>query len=96
MRVVYEAENLFDAHLVRGRLGSEGIPAHVRGEFLAGAMGELPMSGLMAVCVADEDVEQALALLAQWREEPVDVEPELDAGDDADAATGPENGAIRV
>ncbi|MFA5683489.1 MAG: DUF2007 domain-containing protein [Lysobacteraceae bacterium] len=70
MRVVYEAENLFDAHLVRGRLQCEGVAAHVRGEYLTGAMGELPVSGLVAVCVIDEDAPRALALLERWRNEP--------------------------
>lgn len=96
MRVVYEAENLFDAHLVRGRLGSEGISAHVRGEFLAGAMGELPMSGLMAVWVSDEDVESALALLAQWRDEPVEAEFDEESGSDEDLGPGPAADAFRA
>lgn len=51
MRVVYEAENLIDANLVRGVLEQAGIPVWVRGEYLTGAMGELPVSGLVAVCV---------------------------------------------
>ncbi len=69
MRAVYEAENLIDAHLVRGRLVNEGIEAMVRGEFLTGAMGELPMSGLLAVCVAEPDVPRAADLLALWAAE---------------------------
>jgi hypothetical protein len=86
MHVVYEAENLIDAHLVRGRLQGEGVDAFVRGEFLAGAMGELPVSGLVAVCVVSEDVERAHALLAEWRQgdaqaaaEDDDHEPDADA-----------------
>jgi hypothetical protein len=81
MRVIYEAENLIDAHLVRGRLASEGVEALVRGEFLTGAMGELPMSGLLAVCVAEQQAERALQLLADWRSEDA-AAPAL--GDDED------------
>jgi hypothetical protein len=69
MRVVYEAEHLFDAHLLRGRLAAEGIEAWVRGEYLAGAMGELPVSGLIAVCVDEADLPRAERLLAEWRAE---------------------------
>lgn len=69
MQVVYQAEHLIDAHLVRGRLQSEGIDAHVRGEWLSGAFGELPMHGVLGVCVSDADVDAALALLATWRDE---------------------------
>lgn len=53
MRVVYDAEHLVDAHLVKHALESIGIPAFVRGEYLTGAMGELPMQGLVQVCVPD-------------------------------------------
>lgn len=90
MRAVYDAENLIDAHLVRGRLASEGIEASVRGEFLAGAMGELPMSGLMAVCVHAPDEARARELLVSWQaeraaspplEDGVDYESDID--DDA-------------
>lgn len=51
MRVVYEAANLIDAHLVRHALEAAGIPAFVRGEALLGGVGELPACGLVAVCV---------------------------------------------
>lgn len=69
MQVVYEAENLIDAHLVRGRLAGEGIEAYVRGEYLTGALGELPVSGLVAVCVAEHEFDRALGLLVEWRAE---------------------------
>lgn len=67
MRVVYEAENLIDAHLVKGLLESEGLLAFVRGEHLTGGLGELPVMGLVAVCVADTDVAAADRVLADWR-----------------------------
>lgn len=53
MKVVYEAANLIDAHLVRHALEAEGIPVFLRGEQLVGGMGELPLFGLVAVCVPD-------------------------------------------
>lgn len=68
MRVVYEAENLIDAHLVRGALEQAGIPVWVRGEHLTGAMGELPVLGLVAVCVPEAALAEAHRVLATWRE----------------------------
>ncbi len=53
MRIVYHAENLVDAHLVKGALEADGIPAHVAGEYLTGAIGELPALGLVAVMVPE-------------------------------------------
>jgi hypothetical protein len=87
MRLVYQAEHLIDAHLVRGRLQSEGIDAHVQGEWLTGALGELPLHGLLGVCVAERDVDAALHLLADWRERDHaalddDVEEESESDDE--------------
>lgn len=82
MQAVYEAENLIDAHLVKGLLEQNGIPAWVRGNYLAGALGELPVSGLLAVCVPSVALPEASEILAQWREE--QALPLLD--DEADLA----------
>ncbi len=53
MRVVYEAAGIIDAHLVRHALEAAGIPVFVKGEALLGGMGELPMYGLVQVCVPE-------------------------------------------
>ena len=59
MKIVYRAENIIDANLVKGALEIEGISAFVSGEYLTGAAGELPCWNLVAVMVADHDVERA-------------------------------------
>lgn len=89
MQVIYQAENLIDAHLVRGRLESEGVPALVLGDHLAGGMGELPVSGLMRVCVADSEAPRALELLAAWQQQS-EAQDRLD--DEAEAPEGFERG----
>jgi len=63
MRVVYEAEHVIDAHLVRHALEAEGIPAFVRGEALLGGLGELGVFGLVAVCVPDAAWPEARAIV---------------------------------
>ena len=63
MRVVYEAANQIDGHLVRHALEDAGIPAFVRGEALLGGVGELPACGLVAVCVPDAAWPDADALV---------------------------------
>ncbi|MBN8739782.1 MAG: hypothetical protein BGP24_22745 [Lysobacterales bacterium 69-70] len=65
MRIVYRAENIIDAHLVRNVLEAAGIPAHVGGEYLTGAIGELPVMGLVTVMVAENDVPAACRLAAE-------------------------------
>jgi hypothetical protein len=62
MRIVYRAENIIDANLVKNALAHEGIDAFVSGEYLTGAIGELPAWNLVSVMVADSDVERAAAI----------------------------------
>lgn len=63
MRIVYHAEHLIDAHLVKGLLEGEGIPAFVPGEYLVGGMGELPVLGLVAVAVPESAWARARELI---------------------------------
>jgi len=82
MKIVYEAENIIDANLVKNVLENEGIPAFVSGQYLTGAAGELPPMALVKVMVSDSDwprarpiAEQVDADLAEHRNAP-------DTGDD--------------
>jgi hypothetical protein len=59
MRVVYEAAGIIDAHLIRPALEAADIPLFAKGEALLGGMGELPMFGLVQVCVPDSAWRQA-------------------------------------
>lgn len=68
MKIVYHADHAFDAHLVRAYLESEGVHSWVNGEFLVGAMGDLPTLGLVTVAVDDDDVEPAERLIAHLLE----------------------------
>ncbi len=66
MRTVYEAENIIDAMLVKHALEDAEIPAYVAGAHLSGAIGELPMAGLIRVQVPDGagiEAEQIVAAL---------------------------------
>ena len=86
MKVVYEAANLIDAHLVRHALEAEEIPVFLRGEALLGGMGELPLFGLVAVCVPDvalpraQDIVAAMPL-AQGTAADEDLDLDLGEGD---------------
>ncbi len=65
MRIVYDAANLIDAHLVRHALEQAGIPAYVRGEALVGGIGELPAVGLVSVAVPESAWEKAQGVVEQ-------------------------------
>ena len=75
MQVVYHAENLVDAHLVKHVLEAAGIPVFVLGEYLTGAMGELPMQGLIQVCVPDAVLADARDCLAEMQRDLAVYEP---------------------
>lgn len=63
MKIIYRAENIIDANLVKGTLALEGIVAFISGEYLTGAIGELPAWNLVAVMVADSDIERAAPIV---------------------------------
>ncbi len=59
MHTVYRAENLFDAHLVKDALDAGGIPAFIAGEYLTGAVGQLPAMDYIAVMVPESSLATA-------------------------------------
>lgn len=64
MQLIYQTNNLFDAHLVKHALEDAEIPAFVFGESLLGAGGELPLFGVLRVCVPDSAQAQAADIVA--------------------------------
>lgn len=63
---VYTASNSIQAHLVKILLQGEGIQSHVSGDYLQGAMGELPVLGMMEVMVEDTDLQRAKNIIQEW------------------------------
>jgi hypothetical protein len=59
MRIVYHAEGIVDAHLVKDALEGAGIPAFVNGEYLIGGMGQLPARDSLTVSVPEIFAEDA-------------------------------------
>jgi len=65
MHIVYRAENLFDAHLVRDALERAEIPAFIGGEYLIGAVGQLPARDYMTVSVPEAHQSEAEGIVRQ-------------------------------
>ncbi len=65
MHIIYRAENLFDAHLVKDALEAEGIPAFIAGEYLTGAIGQLPAMDYIAVMVPESSVATAHGIVGE-------------------------------
>lgn len=65
MRIVYRAENLIDAHLVKDVLDQAGIPCFVNGEYLIGGVGQLPARDFVTVSVPEVCLESAEPLVRE-------------------------------
>jgi hypothetical protein len=63
MTPVYIAESELDAQLVQDLLLGEGITAHVFGPNVAGAIPEVPATGLIRVVVEDGEADLARVLI---------------------------------
>ncbi|HEV7801833.1 MAG TPA: DUF2007 domain-containing protein, partial [Burkholderiales bacterium] len=59
MKQLHAARHAVEAHLIRGFLGSHGIAAEVRGEYLTSGWGELPVDVCSVWVVDDTQFEQA-------------------------------------
>jgi hypothetical protein len=66
MQRIYEPENLMEGELLQGMLESEGITAHLVGRDLLGGTGELPIYGLLALAVENEQAAYARELITAY------------------------------
>ncbi|MBS0486207.1 MAG: DUF2007 domain-containing protein [Proteobacteria bacterium] len=80
MQIVYRAENIIDANLVKNALEAEGIPAFVGGQYLTGAIGELPPMPLVNVMVSAIDWPRARAIAQSIDAELAEYRAESDPG----------------
>ena len=88
MRIAYRAESLIDAHLVKDALEREDIPAFIAGEYLTGAVGQLPAIDYVAVMVPESFAQAADAVVRQVEAQLAEARAALDGWDgDAQLAT---------
>ena len=66
MQRIYEPENLQEAEMLLGMLANEGITARLTGEHLLGAIGELPVAGLLGLLVMEYQAQRASELIAAY------------------------------
>lgn len=85
MQQIYQPLDSMQARILLDMLASEGIQAHLQGEHLLGAMGELPALGLLSIWVADADAQRAVELIHDYQ----NASPCLpDDAEDASLLTG--------
>ncbi|MDX1678611.1 DUF2007 domain-containing protein [Arsukibacterium sp.] len=67
MKIIFNANDILEAHIVAGMLQSYGIEAHVGGHYLQGAVGDVAPLGIATILVQDEDSEQAEKIVAEYQ-----------------------------
>ena len=55
---VYQAKNVTEAYLVKNLLEEEGIEAHIEGEYLQGALGDLPWLAISPRVLVPAEAEE--------------------------------------
>ncbi len=65
MRIIYRAQSLIDAHLVKDALENADVPAFIAGEYLTGGVGQLPALDYVAVLVPESSVEMAASIVRE-------------------------------
>jgi len=66
MKLIYEASNIIEAHLILNLLEQAKLVARIDGEYLQGGIGELQAIGGMRVMVQESDFSQAQDIIQQW------------------------------
>jgi Putative prokaryotic signal transducing protein len=80
LKLLYEASNAIEAQMLVDLLKQQGFAAHVHGANLTGAMGDLPMAGLVRLVIAPEEHARARAVIDAWEaSQPAQVHAESKA-----------------
>lgn len=88
MRIVFNAANSLEAHMIKELLSMQGIEAHINGEHLQSGVGELPAINLVKVSVDDNDFSKAKDIIAHWESQEIAPEPMRAITDSRSLTTG--------
>jgi Putative prokaryotic signal transducing protein len=66
MKTLYEAANSLEAHMLVDLLKQDGLRAHIQGEHLQGAVGEIPAAGLIRLLIDEGQYDAARKIVDDW------------------------------
>lgn len=66
MQRIYDANNLIEAHIIKGLLEQQDIEVYIGGYYLQGGVGELPASGNVSIWVAEQQTEHAIEIIKEY------------------------------
>jgi hypothetical protein len=75
MKLLYEASNTVEAHMILNLLEQAGLSARIDGEYLQGGVGELQATGIVRVMVEEFDYPEAKKIIQEWdAKQPAEVD----------------------
>lgn len=77
MLCAYHPLDMAEAQLLEHLLNDHHIGCHLSGQYLQGAVGELPALGLLGIWVAAEDLGLARELISDWQKA-TPIMPDMD------------------
>lgn len=66
MKLLYEAQNSIEAHMILNMLEQAGLSGRIDGEYLQGGVGELQAMGIVRVMVEESDYARAREIIDEW------------------------------
>lgn len=78
MQCIYQPADMAEGELLRQILSERRIHCHLSGQYLQGAIGELPVQGLLGLWVPADDADLACELIRSWQQ----AEPAMPHSDD--------------
>lgn len=68
MKIIYEAADNIEGHIILGLLQSRGIPCWLNGHYLQGIVGDIPVTGHTTIQVEDKWTDEALELVDAYQQ----------------------------
>ncbi len=66
MKLLYKANDVIEAQLLKNMLEQANIDAYIHGEYLQGGIGDLQAFGLVQLMVQDDDYRIAKEIIDDW------------------------------
>jgi len=66
LKLIYKAGDITEAHIIAGLLRANDIDSHVGGHYLQGGIGDLAAMDFATIYVADENVDAANSIVAEY------------------------------
>lgn len=80
MRLLYDASNGIEAHLILNLLEQSGLSARIDGEYLQGGIGDIQTMGIVRVMVEEADYAEAMTIIDAWDVKSPDPETDVSRG----------------